>query len=529
MADAMRKCLPVLVAAVALSGCHRSATVPVSTGNAQPSAPSPAVGSFTPLTGPAIAAGDVPLLEQINRENIRVISSALPCLVRISATMMVNPATPSRGASFPFEHHENQYSPFSAVAYGAGVIIGRDGLIVTNSHVVDDSQSIEVQMADHRVFPAKIVGSDPRVDVAVLKIDAHDLKPLPWGDSEKVRVGEQVFAIGDPFDLGDSASRGIISATGRNIPDPSASFQDYLQTDAAINPGNSGGALINIHGELIGINVEIASLTGADRGVGFALPTNLLRYAVSSLLNQGRAAHGFLGFALPSVIDEGVIAQLGLGTGEGALLAGVYPRTPAARAKLQPADFITEIDGHKVDSIPELEIITSQLPVGRQAEVKYIRDGENHSTFLNIPPAPPSHGHDPMPILDESPGVAETPGLLVPSGSEANVLSGLQITDLDGKLRGKFKIDDWVTAGAVVTGVQSGSVAETRGFAQGDVIEMVCVRRAETLRLKDAVQLSGIAARLRPDQGVALLVGRGPSTRFLYLPPLQQRPQNAPC
>jgi serine protease Do len=524
MSDAMRKRPPalgllskVLPVALALSACHRSPPVPVSTAKAQPSASSPAVGSFTPATGPAVAAGDVPLLEQIDRENIRVISSALPCLVRISATIPVDPATPSRGASFPFERH--QTVPFSEVAYGAGVIIGRDGLIVTNSHVVDEERAVvEVQLADHRVFPAKIVRSDPGVDVAVLKIDAHDLRPLPWGDSEKVRVGEQVFAIGNPFDLGDSASRGIISATGRNIPDPSASFQDYLQTDAAINPGNSGGALINIHGELIGINVEIASTTGADRGVGFALPTNLLRYAVSGLLRQGPVMHGFLGVTFPSIVDEGVIAQLGLGSGEGALLASVYPSSPAARARLQPADFITEIDGHKVGSIPELELIASQLPIGRQAEVKYLRDGENHSTILKIAEAPATYGQDPVPISGPS---SEPATPLVPPGSPANVLSGLQITSLDGKLRSQFKIDNWVAGGAVVTGVQSGSIAEARGFEQGDVIEMVCVRRAATQRLKDAGQLSGIAARLRPDQGVALLVDRGPITRFLYLPPLQ--------
>ena len=511
----MRKCLTALAAALALSACHRQATAPGVSAKEQ-RAPSPvAAGSFTPVTGAAISAGDVPLLEQINRENIRVISSALPCLVRISATMAISPPAPSH-ASFPFERH--QATPFSEIAYGAGVILGKDGLIVTNSHVIDSAQAVEVQLQDHRVFPATVVRSDPHLDVAILKIDAHDLKPLPWGDSDKVRVGEQVFAIGNPFDLGDSASRGIISATGRNIPEPSASFQDYLQTDAAINPGNSGGALINIHGELIGINVEIASITGADRGVGFALPSNLLRYAVTGLLQRGPLVRGFLGVTFPAVVDEGVIAQLGLGTGEGALLAGIYPSSPAARAKLQPADFITEIDGHKVGSISELELIAAQLPVGHQAEVKYIRDGENRSTLLKVAQTPLTYGHDPVPIIDQ---VSATVAPLMPSGSEANVLSGLQITDLSGKLRSKFQIDNWITGGAVITGVQSGSVAEARGFAQGDVIEIVCVRRAAPQKLKDASQLSGIASRLKADQGVALLVDHGPSTRFLYLPPLK--------
>jgi serine protease Do len=523
MTFAMTKRLIVLAAVLALSACHRNATAPVSTDKEQPS-PAPVTSdSFTPTTGAPIAAGDVPLLEQINRENVRVISSALPSLVRISATMAINPTTQSHSASFPFEHHEA--TPFSEVAYGAGVIMGKDGLIITNSHVVEDSQAIEVQLEDHRVFPATIVRSDLHNDIAILRIDAHDLKPLPWGDSDKVRVGDQVFAIGNPFDLGDSASRGIVSATGRNIPEPSASFQDYLQTDAAINPGNSGGALINIHGELIGINVEIASTSGADRGVGFALPSNLLRYAVSGLLQRGPPIRGFLGVTLPTVVDEGVIAQLGLGSGEGALLAGVYPSSPAARAKLEPADFITEIDGHKVGSIPELAIIAQQLPIGRQAEVKYIRDGETHSTFLKVAQEPPTFGQEPVPIVPEPASAIINP--VMPSGLETNVLSGLQITNLNDKLRSKFQIDNWITAGAVITGVQSGSVAEARGFEQGDVIEMVCVRRAAPQKLMDASQLSGIASRLRPDQGVALLVDRGASpgndasTRFVYLPPLK--------
>lgn len=476
---------------------------------------------FTPATGPAIAPGDVPLLEQINRENIRVINFALPSLVRISATITVDSRPEMMGNAVrhtPFPFERRQTTPSSEVAYGAGVIIKKDGLIVTNSHVVEDAQSIEVQLADHRVYPAQKVASDAHLDVAILKIDAHDLRPLPWADSDKVRVGEQVFAIGNPFDLGDSASRGIISATGRKIPEPSSSFQDFLQTDAAINPGNSGGALINIHGELVGINEEIASTTGYDRGVGFALPSNLLRYAVSSLLENGHMARGFLGVSLPSVIDEGVIAQLGLGTGEGALLAGVYPRSPAARAKLQLADFITEIDGHKVSSISELEIIAAQLPIGRQTEVKYIRDGQTHSTLLKVAEAPPTFGHDPAPIIDHT---SETTAPLVPLNAEANALSGMQITDLDGKLRTQYKIDNWITGGAVITSVQNGSLAEARGFEQGDVIEMVCVRRAAPEKLQNASQLSGIASRLRPDQGVALLVHRGSSTRFLYLPPLK--------
>ena len=315
-----------------------------------------------------------------------------------------------------------------------------------------------------------------------------------------------------------------ISATGRAIPEPSASYQDYLQTDAAINPGNSGGALVNIHGELVGINVEIASTSGADRGVGFALPSKLLRFAISSLLDHGRAQHGFLGVALPSAVDEGVIAQLGLGSGEGALLAGIYPSSPAAKAKLQVADFITELDGHKVGSIPELQVITAQLPVGRQTPITYIRDGELHTTFIKIASTPVSFSRESTPMISE---VSDLAAPLLPPSSTSNALSGLQVVNLDTKLRARFHVDDWIAGGAVITGVQSGSAAETHGFEQGDVIEMVCVRRASPLRLENAGQLSKIARTLQPDQGVALLIHRGPkdqfpaSNRFIYLPPLK--------
>jgi len=517
----MKWSLTALAAAFALTACHRDASVPATTGDTTASdSPQASPAQFTPATGSQVAPEDISLLEQINRENIRVIGSALPSIVRISSTIAVDPRQEMAGnlthIPFPFERHDA--TPFSEVAYGAGVILKKNGYIVTNSHVVEQAQSIEVQLQDHRVFPATVVNADSKIDVAILKIAADDLKPLPWGDSDKIRVGEQVFAIGNPFDLGDSASRGIISATGRTIPEPSASFEDYLQTDAAINPGNSGGALINIHGELIGINVEIASTSGADRGVGFALPSNLLRYAVSNLLERGHGSRGFLGVALPSVVDEGVIAQLGLGSGEGALLAGIYPSSPAARAKLQPADFITAIDGHKVGSISELQVIAAQLTVGRMTPVTYIRDGETHNTFIKISSTPDTFAHDPAPIIKQA---AEIAAPLVPPGATANALSGLQVTDLDGKLRAKFDVDDWISSGAVITGVQSGSVAETRGFQQGDVIEMVCVHRANPVTLSGASQLSKIATELQPDQGVALLVHRGPSTRFIYLPPLK--------
>ena len=518
----MKKGLTAIALVLALSACHRNASSPGIVG-AKQAAPPAVSSSFTPATGSGISASDVNLLEQINRENVKVINSALPSLARISATVAIDPrsgmsANPIR-LPFPFDRRPSNHAQLNETAYGAGVIIKKDGYIVTNCHVVENAHDVQVQLQDHRVFPATIVASDPDTDVAILKIEANDLKPMPWGDSDKVRVGEQVFAMGNPFDLGASVSRGIISATGRNIPEPSP-FQDFLQTDAAINPGNSGGALINIHGELIGLNIEIASTTGADRGVGFALPSNFLRYAVSSLLEHGKLVRGFLGVAVPTMVDEGVLSQLGLGMGDGALLAGIYPHSPAEQAKLQLADFITEIDGHKVSSVSELEVIAAQLPVGKLAEVKYIRNGERKSTFLRVasmPGAEVSRATPFTPAVD----VSEVPSSLITPGAEENVLSGLQVTNLNDDTRKKFQVDDWIPSGVVVMGVQANSAAESRGFAQGDVIEMACVRHASPERLSNVRDLTSVAAALKPDQGIALLVHRGRTNRFLYLGPLK--------
>ena len=338
--------------------------------------------------------------------------------------------------------------------------------------MVEDAQSVEVQLRDERAFPAHVVASDEPSDIAVLKIPATDLPALPWGNSDKVEVGEQVFAIGNPFDLDNSVSKGIVSAKGRNLPE-STSYEDYIQTDAAINPGNSGGPLINIHGELIGINAAIASYNRVNDGVGFSIPSNLVRYAVEGLLKDGKLTRGYLGVRLPTKIDGGVAEQLGLEANKGALLAGVQRSSPADMAKLRPVDFITGVDGHKIDSVAQLRLIVAQIPIGKQVAVNFIRAGEAQSTTVKIAELPKdSDAPAPMPQLD----AAADPDL--PSAPPADhVLNGLQVTDLNDKSRQKFGIDETITSGVVVTGVAEGSPADTRGLVRGDVIEIACARR----------------------------------------------------
>jgi serine protease Do len=405
-------------------------------------------------------------------------------------------------------------------AYSSGVILSRDGYILTNDHAVADFTFFEVQLNDKRTFRAKVVATDEMVDVAILKIAATGLAPLPWGDSDKVQVGEQVFAVGNPFDLDDSVSKGIVSAKGRNLPTPPAPeiapYQDYIQTDAAINPGNSGGALINIHGELIGLNAAIASTTRFNMGIGFAIPSNLVRYAVEGLFKAGHPVRGYLGVILPDSVDDGVESQLNLKSTQGALLADIQPKSPAEKARLHPFDFITEMDNHKIESEADLRLVVAQIPIGKQVEVDFVREGKPQSTMVQIEEIPTGDQEDAgetSPDDDAAPpGAKEAPG--------ANVLSGLQVTDLNDKTRQKFDVDDAVMAGVIVNGVQEGSAADQKGIRRGDVIESVAINRGSTEALAATKDFATLSGGLKPDEGVVLLVhDRERGNSFIYLAP----------
>jgi serine protease Do len=342
-----------------------------------------------------------------------------------------------------------------------------------------------------------------------LKIAASGLPAIPWGDSDKVEVGQQVFAIGNPFDLDDSVSKGIVSAKGRDLPD-SDSYEDFIQTDAAINVGNSGGALINIHGELIGINSAIASFTRGNEGVGFSIPSNLVRFAVDALLKDGRLVRGYLGVRLPTKIDGGVAQLLGLDSNHGALLAGIQRSSPADAARLRPVDFITEVDGHRIDSVTQLRLVVAQIPIGKEVMVDYIRGGTTKTATVKIaelPKEPTEEALPPDPGADVS--ATNDPAPAAPEQSVTHVLSGVQVTDLTDKTRQKFGVDDSVTSGVVITDVQEGSPADVRGLLRGDVIEIACAQKGSIQPLAKAGDFVGLTKNLKADQSVVLLVHHG--------------------
>lgn len=530
-----------LVCAVVLSGCNKAPgvatdskpetrnTVPAVVQKAPvpaPAAPTTPV-AFAPETRSPVTTQDVPLLDQINQENIKVVSAVTPSIVRISSIKQLDPRMQfSRNDLLPFQFHfgpglPGMHSfPQNDVSFGSGVIISKDGYIVTNNHVIEDADQVHVQLQDKSSYTARVIASDALVDVAVLKIDASNLPPIAWGDSDKVQVGEQVFAIGNPFDLEGSVSKGIVSAKGRNMEE-SRHYEDYIQTDAAINPGNSGGALINIHGELIGISAAIASTTRYNMGVGFAIPSNLVRYAVNGLLKEGKLVRGYLGVSLPPEIEDDVLSNLGIQKNQGALIAGVQIGSPADQAKLRSGDFITEVDGHQVNSSGDLRLIVAQIPVGKDVQVKYIRDGAPQSTQVKIAEVPQMVQKESSGLDDSDDNGEQMPAPTPRPSTAHTVLDGIQVTDLDDKTRQKIGMTHMNGGGVVVGNVQSGSPAEAKGLQRGDVIESICINRGSTLEISNAKEFNDVVKGLKPKEGVVLLVHQGKASNFVYLAPPQ--------
>ena len=441
-------------------------------------------------------------------------AAVTPGVVRITATRQADPRAKIFGNNLPFQFHFGPGATHNAQesdpSYGAGVILTKDGYIVTNTHVIEDAREVEIQLHDKRTFPAHIVAFDAALDIAVLKVEATGLPALSWGDSDKVQVGEQVFAIGNPFNQEGSVSKGIVSATSRSLPD-SPGEENYLQIDAPINPGNSGGPVVNIHGELIGINTLIASTSGGNEGVGFAIPSNLVRHAVEGLLKETNTVHGYLGVRFPETIDDGVRSLLHLGTNGGALLAGVYPGTPADKAGLHTGDFITEMDGHKINGAVDLRLAVAQTPIGKEVALDFIRDGTAKTTKVKIVEVPKDlqAGGNPS---DDAPS-SKTPA------PDENVLTGLQVSDLDDKSRLQFGIDKIVTTGVVVSNVEYSSTADLKGVVRGDVLESVSVDHGSTRQLSSAKDFGDVAGNLKSDQSVVLLVHHGKSSSFIFLAP----------
>jgi serine protease Do len=371
---------------------------------------------------------------------------------------------------------------------GSGFIIGKDGYIVTNNHVVENATDIKVSLSDSEEFDAKVVGRDPQTEVALIKIEAQrDLPIVPLGDSNKLRVGEWVIAVGNPFGLGQTVTAGIASAKGRIIG--AGAYDDFIQTDASINPGNSGGPLFNLSGEVVGINTAIVP-TG--QGIGFAIPINLAKEVLTQLREKGLVTRGFLGVQVQEVAPE-LARSFGLERPRGALVAYVQPDSPGERAGIQKGDVIVEFNGRKIADMHELPRLVANTPPGSAAGVKLIRQGRERSVQVNI---------------GDMPAEARQ----VPGGGAPGEELGLAVQELKADTAHELGLPN--RQAVVVTDVEEGSPADEGGMSRGDLI--LEVNQQTVTNLQDFRAALGRSAGAK---SVLLLIRRGDNMVYVALKP----------
>jgi serine protease Do len=426
-----------------------------------------------------------------------LLKPALPAVVSITSSRVVKvPQSPffndpffqqffgGQGARQPQEQRER--------GLGSGVIISPDGYILTNNHVVDKATDIKVLLPDNRQFTGKVIGTDPKTDVAVVKIEASGLPTIPLGDSSKLEVGDYAFAIGNPFGVGETATMGIVSATGRNglsIED----YEDFIQTDAAINPGNSGGALLNARGELIGVNTAILSGGGGNQGIGFAIPINMAKYVMDEILKHGKVVRGYIGVGIQEVTPE--LARVFHVTAEkGALVSSVDPGSPGGKAGLQRGDVVTELNGTPINGPNDLRLKVSTMAPGTTVHLKVNRNGETRDVSLTLGEAPTGKGD-----------------VNAPGGSgENSPMRGVQVQDLTDDIRQQLGLKPDLK-GVVVSNVPDASPAAEAGLQRGDVIEQI--DRQPVNSVTDYQRLISQAGK----KTLVLLVERGGNTTFLVV------------
>ena len=411
-----------------------------------------------------------------------------PAVVNISTTQTIHQAGtafPGIPENDPFYDFFRQFAPpqgpreYQAKSLGSGFIISSDGYIMTNAHVVDGADEVTVRLTDKREFKAKIIGSDKKTDVALLKINASDLPKVSLGDPSKLRVGEWVVAIGSPFGFNNSVTAGIVSGKGRTLPD-----EDYvplIQTDVAINPGNSGGPLFNMNGEVIGINSQIYSRTGGYMGVSFAIPIDVAVNVTNQLKSHGKVSRGWMGVSIQDISKE-LADSFGLSKPSGAIITSVEKGSPAAKAGLQPSDIILKFDGNKIENAGDLPRAVGNTHPGKKVTVEVWRNKSTKDIDMTL---------------------GEAPGHLVASAASKNIGGGanrlgLALAELTPDQRQQLKIG----SGLLVENAQG--LAAQAGIRRGDVILAI-----NNLEVKNVDQFNQTIKKLGEKGSVALLVRRG--------------------
>ena len=433
-----------------------------------------------------------------------------PSVVNISTSTLVN-RDGDNSLQFPpgspfedfFEEFQDRDNPRTAQALGSGFIVSTDGYVVTNNHVIDGADAIRVTLYNDRSFDAELIGRDAKTDIAVLKIEPEDevLQPVAFGDSDQMRVGDWVLAIGNPFGLGGSVTAGIISARGRDIG--TGPYDDFIQTDASINRGNSGGPLFNLDGEVIGINTAIFSQSGGSVGIGFAIAANLASNVVDQLSEYGQTRRGWLGVFIQEITPE-IAENFGLENENGALVSSVHKEGPAETAGIKAGDVVIAFNGKPIEEMRSLPRIVAESPIGKPIDMVVMRDGKKITLSVTLG------------VLEE----AEESGLLASAPSEAetstelnNEKLGFVLEALTPERRQDFSVGDDVN-GVVILDVVSGSAADAAGLMIGDVIRRIGKSSVDTLDKADA------AIRREMENGktsIVLLINRGGRDRFMAI------------
>ena len=390
----------------------------------------------------------------------------------------------------PFERGPSERSPHGG-GMGSGVIISPDGYIITNNHVVEGAKEVQVTLPDKREFKGKVVGTDPKTDLAVVKIGGGDLPSVVWGDSAKLQVGEYVLAVGNPFGLNSTVTLGIVSALGRGRMGITQ-YEDFIQTDAAINPGNSGGALVNTKGELIGINTAIFSQTGGYQGVGFAVPTSMAKPVYESLVKTGKVVRGYLGVGIQDLTPD-LAASFGLKDANGVLISDVTADSPAEQGGIKQGDVIVKYQGERVEDPAALQRMVTRTPIGTKATIEVLRDG--HAKELTV-------------TVGEQSEAVKT-ARAEHDGQAEHALVGIEVQTLDRKIAQELGINE-KTRGVVVTSVEPDSPASEAGIHEGDVI--LEINRHEVRSIKDFEKST---ADLKKDQNVLLRINRRGASLYL--------------
>ena len=446
-----------------------------------------------------ISKDSIDLLTRTGRAMAEVTAAVKPAIVNISTSKTVKIS----GGEDPFFNdpffrrffgdnlgRQRQPKEQKSVGLGSGVIVSSDGYIITNYHVIKDADEIKVLMSDKKEFTGKVIGSDPKTEISVVKIEASGLPTVSWGNSDLLEVGDLVLAVGNPYGLNQTVTMGIVSALGRaNVG--IADYEDFIQTDAAINPGNSGGALVNVKGELVGINTAIYSTSGGYQGIGFAIPSNMVKSVMDSLIKKGKVVRGWLGVSIQKITPE-LAKQFNLKDEVGALVGDVVENSPSEKAGLKRGDVIIEYDGKKIDEPSNLRNMIANTSPGEEHQMTVLRDNKTLTLKVTV-------GELPADAQDE-----------VMSGNYENVLKGITVQDMTPEIAQKLKIPDRIK-GVIISDISEDSIA-AGVLTQGDVIQEINRKKISSVK-----NYQELVSKIKKEEDVLLLIYRRGTSLFVTL------------